>query len=90
MGKEDLPSRCFSCAGQFCEMGVTPDSAMREEVFKNNNFSFTTVGLFYQVSLALFKRSHDNIFFLNKTQCFPDHCLFREALKRIVMKHKSF
>lgn len=60
MGKEVLPSRCFSCTGQFYEMEVTPDSAMQEAVFKNNNFSLTAVGLFYKVSLAQFKWSQAN------------------------------
>ena len=83
MGKEDLPSRCFSRAGQFCEMEVTPDSAVQELVFKNTHFSLTAVGLFYKVSLALFKCSHANTFFLNQTPCFPDHCLFSEALQKV-------
>lgn len=83
MGNKNLPSRCFSHDGQFCEMEATPYGAMQETVFKSNRFSQTTVGLLYKGSLALFKCSEANTSFLNQVQCFPGHCLFSEALQKV-------
>lgn len=90
MGKEDLSSRCFSCAGQFCEMEVTPDSAVQEAFFKNNHFALTAVGLFYKVSLSLFKCSHANTFFLTKPSVFLIAAFLVKLYKRFAMKRKSF
>lgn len=46
MGKEDVPSRCFSYVRQLWEMEAAPGSAVQEAVFKNSYFSLTTIGLF--------------------------------------------